>query len=387
MFSQVGLTNKSKYMTNKKLTIFIGIVVILAFIIVGLKNSDTDTSSQGKVVFGAIAPLTGQVSVLGERMRNGMEMAKEDVMKKGIIKDFDMIYQDALDGKSSTNAVQKLVFSDKVKVISSAFFIPGIEAVAPITEKEGIIFFNTAANPESLLDKKFLFSTNVTIREDAYRMAEYAYNTLGARTASVINLQTSFGESYKVNFSKKFIELGGKITSTHAKSPDANDYRTEVARVKAENPDILLVIHFGSSLGNAVKQAREVGVTSVIMGDYESEDPTVLNLAGKAAEGMIISSSQPEVLSADVLDFQKRYEAKYGETPDVLATNAYDAVIIQAKAYALCNGDSACMAKEIASTKNFAGVSGQITIDPKDHSVSKPTIFKVVKDGKFVELK
>ena len=367
--------------------ILVGIVVILAFIIAGLKSSNTDTSSQGKVVFGAIAPLTGQVSVLGERMRNGMEMAKEDVMKKGIIKDFDMIYQDALDGKSSTNAVQKLVYGDKVKVISSAFFIPGIEAVAPITEKEEIIFFNTAANPESLLNKKFLFSTNVTIREDAYRMAEYAYNTLGARTASVIHLQTSFGESYKMNFTNKFEELGGKITSAHAKSPDANDYRTEVARVKAENPDILLVIHFGSSLGNAIKQAREVGVTSVIMGDYESEDPTVLNLAGKAAEGMIISSSQPEVLSADVLDFQERYKARFGETPDVLATNAYDAVMIQAKAYVVCNGDSACMAKEIASTKNFPGVSGQITINPKDHSVSKPTIFKVVKNGKFVEIK
>ena len=48
---------------------------------------------------------------------------------------------------------------------------------------------------------------------------------------------------------------------------------------------------------------------------------------------MIISSSQPEVLSADVLDFSGAYKARFGETPDVLATNAYIAVMIQAKAY------------------------------------------------------
>jgi branched-chain amino acid transport system substrate-binding protein len=372
-------------MNNKKLAVAIAIVVIAVLALVGLKSSDTSkssqsTQSQDKVVFGALTPLTGQVSVLGERMRNGMELAKEDVMKQRIIKNFDMIYEDALDGKSSTNAVQKLINGDKVKVISSAFFIPGIEAVAPITEKEHVIFFNTAANPESLLNKQFLFSTNVAIREDAYKMAEYAYNTLGARTSAIIQLQTSFGESYKENFTQKFTELGGKVLSTDDKSPDANDFRTEMARVKAESPDMLLVIHFGSSLGNAVKQAREVGVKSVVMGDYESEDPTVLNLAGKAAEGMIISSSQPEVATAHVLDFQKRYMAKYGEMPDVLATNAYDAVMIQAQAYATCNGDTSCMAKEIANTKDFAGVSGQITVNPKDHSVSKPNIFKVVKD-------
>jgi branched-chain amino acid transport system substrate-binding protein len=378
-------------MQNKsnKFKIVTSIIIVVALIIIGLGYSKTSTqqSMNDKVTFGALAPLTGQTSVLGERMRNGMELAKEDVVSQGIIKNFSMQYEDACDGKSSTNAVEKLVNADKVKVISSAFCLFGEDVVVPTTEKEGVIFFNTAANPESLLNKQYAFSTNVAIRVDAYKMAEYAYNTLGARTAALIQLQTSFGESYRMNFTQKFEELGGKVLSADAKSPDATDFRTEAARVKTENPDLLLVIHFGSSLGNAVKQAREVGVKSIIMGDYESEDPTVLNLAGKAAEGMIISSSQPEVATAHVLDFQKRYMAKYGEMPDVLATNAYDAVMIQAQAYASCNGDTACMSKQIASIKDFAGVSGQITIDPADHSVTKPTIFKVVKDGKFVELK
>ncbi len=371
---------------QKKIILSIGLVVI-AGLLIAQNSTPSVESYNGSVTFGALVPLTGQVSVLGERMRNGMELAKEDVIKSGIIKDFKMEYQDALDGKSSTNAVQKLVNNNKVKVISSAFFIPGIEAVSPITEANKVIFFNTAANPESLLGKQYLFSTNVTIREDAYRMAEYAYNAQGLKTASVIHLQTAFGESYKQNFTKRFEELGGKVYSTHAKAPDANDYRTEVARVKAENPDLLLVIHFGSSLGNAVKQAREVGVQSIIMGDYESEDPTVLGVAGSAAEGMIISSSQPEVLSEDVITFQERYKARFGEMPDVLATNAYDAVMIQARAYVDCSGDTDCMAKEIQNLKGYEGVSGKITVNPKDNSVIKPTIFKVVKDGKFVELK
>jgi ABC-type branched-subunit amino acid transport system substrate-binding protein len=102
---------------------------------------------------------------------------------------------------------------------------------------------------------------------------------------------------------------------------------------------------------------------------------------------MIISSSAPEKPTAAVLDFQKRYKAKYGEDADVLATNAYDAVIIQARAYATCDGDTTCMASKIAATKDFAGVSGNISVNAADHSVSKPAMFKMVKNGQFVELK
>ena len=149
------------------------------------------------------------------------------------------------------------------------------------------------------------------------------------------------------------------------------------------DPDVLLIIHFGSSLGNAIKQARELGITATMMGDYESEDPTVLEFAGDAAEGFIISSSQPKERSAAVVSFEKRYQEHYGEFPDVLAANGYDALQLQVRSYVACAGDTDCMAEKLATTKDYSGVSGVITINPSDHSTKKSTVFKVVKDGKF----
>ncbi len=124
------------------------------------------------------------------------------------------------------------------------------------------------------------------------------------------------------------------------------------------------------------------------MGEYESEDPTLVRLERSATEGMIISSLTPSGKTnktKTMLDFEKRYKTQFGELPDVLASNAYDAIRLQATSFVKCMGNTDCMADELTNTLNYAGVSGTITIKA-DHSVEKPVIFKIIKAGKFVEI-
>jgi len=364
-------------------------VVIIILVIWGVGNLiDRDSKSSGdEIKIGILAPLTGQASVLGERMRNGMELAKEDLISEGIIKEeqLTIIYEDACFPKESLNATRKFIDVEKVKIIGGSFCLVGIDAISPITEANEIIVFNTAANPESVLNKKYLFSTNFSIRDDSVKLANYAYDELDAKTVAIIHFDTSFGESYRDNFTRHFESLGGEVVNAEAKLPDATDFRTDLTKIKANDPDVLLIIHFSSSLGNAIKQARELGLESTIMGDYESEDPTVLEFAGAAAEGLIISSSQPAVKTPEIEAFEQKYLDTYGTLPDVLASNGYDAIRLQVITYLECNGNTNCMAKELHKIENYQGVSGSITIN-KDNSTEKNTIFKVVKNGEFVEI-
>ncbi len=370
-----------------KKTIIGALVLIIIVASISLKTKNEESSDLKNLKFGAIVPLTGQIAVLGERIRNGIELAREDVIQEYKLESFEILYQNACDSKTSIDAARKLVNVDKVKIISSSFCLFGIEPIIPILEEDEVLLFNTAANPEEVLNKKYVFSTNFTIRDDAYGLAEYAAEGLGAKTAAIIHLDTIFGESYKQNFENKFKEYGGELVESVGKSPDATDFRTDITKIKAKNPDVLIIIHFGSSLGNAIKQTRELGLQVPIMGDYESEDPTVITFAGEAAEGFIISSSQPEKESKEVVGFVEKYLERFGELPDVLAVNAYDAVRMQADAYIICNGDIECVVNKLESIKNYSGVSGSMTINPEDHSVEKPNVFKVVKDGEFIILK
>lgn len=368
-----------------KITLGIIVVIAITAFVYGISNKKSENSRE-IIKIGALMPLTGQISSLGENMQNGMELARETMIEDGVVKDLEIIYEDACDGKTTTNAVQKLIFADKVNIIGSGFCLFGLDTIVPTVEKENVILFNTAANPETTLNKDFVFSTNINIRDDAHKIAEYAANNLQAKKVALIYLDTSFGHSYYDNFKSKFTELGGTVLTSHAKTPDTQDFRSEITKIKSENPDAIVVIHFGISLGNALKQIREQGITVPIIGDYESEDQTVLEFAGKASEGLIISSSQSTVITPEIQRFEEKYFQKYGKKPDVLAANTYDALMLQVQTYQTCSGETICITKELRNIKNYSGVSGMITVNP-DHSVSKSTVFKVVKNGKFVEIK
>lgn len=374
-------------MTNKTL-LAVGVVALIGLTIVGFTQTGGSVlgSSTSDITFGALAPLTGPAAVLGENMRNGMELAREDAITKHSLNSFAIKYEDACDGTSTTDAVTKLVNIDQVRVIASSFCIVGLDAVMPITEENKVIVFNTAANPEPMLGKQYVFSTNFTIRNDAARLAEYARGQ-GAERAGIIHFATSFGESYRDNFTDTFVKSGGVVTVSEGAGISQTDFRTSLTKIKATNPDVLVLVHFGASLGSAIKQARELGIAAPIIGDYESEDPTVLEYAGIAAEGFVISSSQPDAETNAVSDFARRYEERYGKAPDVLATNAYDSVMLQADAYISCAGDTDCMKAELEKVANYDGVSGRVTINPEDHSVEKPNVFKVVRNGKFEMVK
>lgn len=367
---------------------FICVTVILSVSLIGIAwyCINQNNASQRDIKIGVLVPITGQLSVIGENMRNGMVLAREDLIASGLVNNLTIIYEDACDQTSSLLAAEKLINKDKVKVIGSSFCIFGQDAIMPLTEKNNIIMFNTAGNPEGLLNKKYGFSTNIAVHDEGAQVAQYAFQHLRAKTAAIIHLDSSFGRSYRDSFSRRFEALGGKVLYAHHANPTSTDFRRDLSIIKTKNPDVLFIAHFGSSLGYAVKQSRELGIKSAIMGEYESEDPTLIRLARAATEDMIFSSPSPRVKTPKMIRFEKRYQNRFGEDPDVLARNAYDAITLQAITLVVCQGDTDCMARRLEKIKNYDGVSGRITIN-QDHSVTKPITFKIIKRGAFLEIK
>lgn len=337
------------------------------------------------VTIGAFVPITGHLNIIGQHMRNGMELAKENLIAAGVVKNLNIIYEDACSEASSLTSTQKLINTDKVNVIASSFCIFGQDAVMPITEANKVIIFNTAGNSKELLNKKYGFSTNTTVEHEGGHVAEYAYKVLNARTAAIVHLDSSFGRGYRDGFTKTFEALGGKVIYTQPKIPVSKDFKAVMKQIKALNPDVLFIAHFGGSLGYAVKQAREVGIRSIIMGEYESEDPTVIRIARTATNNMIISTIELGHKTQKIKDFEKQYEHKFAEKPDIVASNAYDAVMLITHDYIDCKTNTDCMAKRFEAIKNYDGVSGNITINP-DHSVIKPIGFKKINKGDFIKI-
>ena len=106
----------NKRFNKKKIGIF---ALILILIIVGIVVAFPN-NKQDDVKIGAILPLSGDYSIIGTEIKNGMELAKYEIAMDGF--DVNIIYEDdeSFLPRAVVNAANKLVNIDKVDVALTA---------------------------------------------------------------------------------------------------------------------------------------------------------------------------------------------------------------------------------------------------------------------------
>ncbi len=364
------------------------IAVFLFSLLFFLSCSSNKTVTVETFTIGAIQPLTKDSTAVGEQVREGIEMAVIDINRKGGIngKPFRVILEDdQCDAKLAVSAFDKLTAIDGVNIIIGPSCSSNVLAVAPLANEKNIIILSTVASTNKITGAgDLIFRNNPTGRDYSYKIAEFAYNQLRAGTASLLYLNLDNGVDYKDSFKEKFSALGGKITGEHAYEKSQTDFRSELTKIKAENPDVIFLAG-QINHGLAVKQARELGITTQFIGPKTIESEEFLKHAGRAAEGVIYA--------ADVLDkadplfkrFEQNYAIRFNKTLSFRTPLAYDAVMILAELLKKCGNEVNCVKKGLYKTNGYRGISG-ITSFNEYGDVIKPLTIKTVRDGEFVEM-
>jgi branched-chain amino acid transport system substrate-binding protein len=335
------------------------------------------------VKIGVLLPLNADLMGVATKMRNGMDLAREDLLERHrgrlrIILD----YQNGCFESESAPAVQKFIH-EGVSIIGGSFCLFGHIPILPLTEAFKIITFNTASNPDVVLNKRFAFSTNVEIKDEAAKMAKFAWSQVGAHRAVTMHLDTPFGHDYNKYFKREFERLGGKVLFNAPNAPDGKDYSELIPRIKAANADVIVTAHFGVPLGVFFREVRRAGITAPIVGNYETEDMDVVNAAGAASEGVMFASSEPPSKQDAAERFEKRYIRRFGVAPDAIVTNSYDDIVLGVESFLKCNGARDCMRKELHDVRGYDGASGVITIEASG-AAKKPTAFKIIRNRTFI---
>ena len=334
---------------------------------------------------GATLPLSGDYASYGIQIRDGIELAKEKLRAQGF--NIQVFYEDVpLPGRPAVTAIRKLISEDKIHALAGNFWNPAIPAMAPMINRNKIVSFHTAAADDLILDAgEYVFSTNAKIKDEARTLAEHAYYTLGARTAAILYIGTTFGENYSAHFAKQFEKLGGTILHNDVTILGDNDLRAPLTAVKRKNPDVFFAAYFGTNLGIVLKQAKEIGLHQQILGVYEAEDPSVLQTAESKANGLQYLLAEPEVDNKLQEDLRKEFQQRFAYSPSVLSRNAYDATNILVKTLAKCKLDPECSKSSVYQTKEYPGFSGTFSID-SDGGAEKKFVLKEIKHQQFVRL-
>lgn len=356
-----------------------------------------ETSGAGKakayagddILIGEYGDLTGKTAQFGESSRDGIAMAVEEINARGGVLGKKIRIQLEDNGgipQQTSQVVRKLVYQNNVLAVLGEVASSRSIAGAKICQPAGIPMISpTSTNPQVTQIGDYIFRTCFIDPFQGVVCARFAKDTLKVKTAAVL---TDVKNAYSVGLSQYFIEEfkkgGGQIVAEQSYKEGDENFRSQLATIKTKNPQIIFIPGYYNDAGVIAKQARDLGITQPLLGGDGWESAQLTQIAGSAVQGCYFSThAAPDSGEPRMVAFRSKFKEKYKAEPDALAAVAYDAANLLFAAITKAGAtDRDKIRDAVAATKNFPGVTGNITIDD-DRNAVKPLVMLKIQGDKF----
>lgn len=364
-----------------KKIIWIIVIIVLVGLGVWFSQENTKESQQQtenrQIKIGAILPLSGVTAVWGEDAQRGMELAQEDL---GDI--FDIYIEDSQGiPAQGLSAYNKLLQVNGVDVVISMFSRISVPLSARAQEDQTPLFMTLVSAEDVPRDNDYAFR----VFHKASQLGQLhfpLYKEAGYKKLALLHLNDEFGisvaDSVRAEAAKEGIEL---IEASYL--PQDTDYRTQLTKIKAENPEALLFVGIPPiALTTVLQQSNELGFdVPVFELSGILENPATRRSIGDAGDGAFTVATSFDLLETGQ-DFYATYADRYGVEPSFAAAYAYDMLHIIAQGIEDGWKDGTTFINEIHSIKEFEGLHGEYAVDREGefNPELRPAQFK---DGKF----
>lgn len=342
-----------------------------------------------EIKIGAILPLTGGNAVYGTSIQKGIEVGLEEINKANGINGHKLVIifeDDQADPQKSVAAYKKLTTVDKVPLLLGGVFSASTLAMAPLAEKDKVVLLSPTSSAVDITQAgDFVFRIYPSDSYDGVFLANFASEGLKAKTASILYMQaTSISAITKV-FNEKFESNGGKVLDVMGYNEGESDFKTQIAKIKKSNPDVVFIPSYLRETAIQLKQMKELGLNKPLLAVSTFNDPKIFELAGNAADGVIFSTPVFDLESEKphIRKFIESFSSKYGEKPNIWASYGYDVVKVVSLALEKGDNKSEAIKNELYKIKDFPGVTGNTTFD-QNGDVKKELKILVARSKKFI---
>jgi branched-chain amino acid transport system substrate-binding protein len=370
----------------------VGLTILL---LIGLSACER---AQKPLRMGAVARLSIGAEQ-GIPCRRGVEMAVAEVNQAGGIngRKVELIMEDEKDSPAAAvNAVQKLINVDQVVAIVGPMTSGAMMAAAKTAEDAKVVAISpTATTPQLSGLGAYLYRGCSRIDTQAKVLTKYVADAWKPKTVAVFYSNEPYGKGSDKFFSEEFEKLGIKVVGRESFNRGARDFKAELTKIKAANPDILFIPGYTPETAPAAAQARQLGMNQKILGVYGDNDLTYVQLAGEAAAGHVIGGEYDEGYDTPKnQSFKKNYQELTEKNHDpyntMFAALGYDATSMILEGMKKNGPTSAGIKEFLDNVKDFDGVTGRLSFD-KTHDLVRAGTEGVyvleVQNGKYVRVK
>ena len=352
------------------------------------------SSEGGTIKIALIANTTGDYAQYGIPVRNGAMLYIDQLNANGGIngKKIEVLeYDDKGDGIEAVNAFN-LAMDKGITAVIGSVLTGATVTLADATYPENmpqITASATAAGVTVMEDgsvRTNVFRSCFIDPFQAEKMADYAVNKLGAKTAAILYESGSdYSEGLLDAFTAKADELGLEIVATEAFASGDKDYNAQMTKIAGTNPDVVYMPIYYGEAGLAITQGRQAGLTATVLGGDGFGGISGYATAEDLEGTVYCSGYAPGTES--VAQFETDYEATYGEpVPNMFAPLAFDAAMLMCEALKAAEDAGLeagtdeykqAVIDAMAGVDNLQGITGSYTFNETNDPVKSIAILKL----------
>lgn len=361
--------------------------------------SSAEASGSDTFKIGATGPITGGAAIYGNAVKNGIQIAVDEINEAGGINGYQIDYNfqdDEHDAEKAVNAYNNLKDWGMQVLIGTTTSAPCI-AVVEKTHADNMFQITPSGTAVECVQYdnayRMCFSDPTQGTESAKYIGE---NGMAQKVAVIYDSSDVYSTGIYEAFAAEAENQPFDIVSVEAFTADAKtDFSVQVQKSKDAGADLLFMPFYYTEASLVLAECNKQGYEPTFFGcDGMDGILGVENFDTALAEGLtflapFVAKSEDE----QVQSFVSKYEAAYSETPNQFAADAYDCVYVVKAAIEAAgatpdmNVSDLCDAmKEAMTSVSYSGITGKDITWGEDGEPNKaPLVVKVV-DGEYTEL-
>ena len=391
----------------------LAVALALAVLAAGCGGKGGAGGGKDELVIGEYGSLTGNDADFGNSTKRGVELAVDDLAAgpaKGVIGGLPIrvvVEDDQGRPEEAATTVQKLINQDRVLAVIGEVASSRSLAAAPICQQNQVPMISpSSTNIKVTQVGDYIFRMCFIDDFQGEVMAKFTAQTLGYKNVAILkDVKNDYSVGLTGVYTKAFTALGGQIITEQAYGAGDQDFRAQLTAIKAKNPQAIFVPGYYGDVGLIARQAKELGIKAPLLGTDGWESDQLISIGGDALEGdyysnhFAVDNPDPKLQA-----FLQKHKTKYGMDPNAITGLAYDAAnVLFTSMQKLADQDAAGFAALgaskagteerkadekklrdiIATTTNYAGITGNITLD-ENRNATKPAVVLQIKGGKKV---
>jgi len=337
-----------------------------------------------EIKVGIMVPTTGIEAIFGKDMENAILLAVSEINAKGGILGKNVITttsDEACDPQQASSAASTLVAEEVVAVVGGycspataptlkIFGDAGIPIVIPVADSSKLVGVNPGNG----------FQINSTGIDQAIT-AVNLFKERKIKKLAIIHQRDNYSADLATMTARKWKGMGYEVVAVEVVKKGEQDYSALVIRLKSKAPDAVFWTAYYDDGPLIIKQLRQGGFSKLIAVGDGSNSPKLIEIAGKAAEGVFCFSKPMIEYLPTAKAFVDGYKKKFNQEPGPYSALAYDGMNLLADAIKRAGAaDKAAITKALKETKEFKGIAGPISFKT-DNTLARSNFVVLIAKG------